>query len=158
MTELERLASAIGYFQSRGFISVDVPYEVDQDIQRLTAPDKTFPSVPFDRYVGSAEQSFLTMRHLPARCMALTPCVRVEEKYDHIHLPVFIKLELRSTDLPWRSIRDMCYELYSSWGHNPQCVGGDIEINGVEVGSYGERLGYAFGTGLAEPRFGRAIK
>lgn len=37
----------------------------------------------------------------------------------------------------------------------------DIELNGIEIGSYGVRtcpfLQWSYGTGLAEPRFGRAL-
>lgn len=141
--------------------------------------------------VGSAEVSFLgVQQRSPDYCgryVAITPCFR-NEPIDELHQRYFMKVELfegaYGTDLDSSScgpkillhdsdrlltnMVDYALEYMRTvigGTHDLRVVttteGYDIELNGIEVGSYGKRKGprgdYLYGTGLAEPRFSIAL-
>jgi hypothetical protein len=139
-------------------------------------------------YTGSAEQGFLQLLHdkqlEPGRYVALTPCARCEvPSVDH--MLIFLKVELIDTDLQGLSdlqrldrLDKMILEAMSCFsGILATCGSGcklesvvadsdeiqfDILLNGIEIGSYGERKDshgnyYLYGTGIAEPRFTYAL-
>lgn len=141
--------------------------------------------------VGSGEQSFFDMRDSlkPGKYQTITPCFRDEvvTEWNHRH---FMKLELiqvlevarKPKDLDqsqWKTLYcvmvpymmsvataffKMCSGLNSLTPHLATVVtdiGYDIELNGVEVGSYGCRehdgFRWIYGTGCAEPRLSQAL-
>ncbi len=108
----------------------------------------------------------------PGRWAAVTPCFRPERLVDPLRRLCFMKLEL----LVWGSgilespegIAEEAASCMTAFGdHAPDLVrtpeGLDLQIAGIEVGSYGRRTApcgtsYLYGTGLAEPRFTLACR
>ena len=124
------------------------------------------------------------------RFCALTPCFRLGDYEDDLHHPYFMKVELYANNAEGISImmgedevappeaRAMMSLLHmmsivgqfnkAELGpeeienvHGVQTSEGyDIELNGIEIGSYGVREHnghtWVYGTGVAEPRFSQA--
>jgi hypothetical protein len=160
------------YFLLRGYTPLSAPMLVDEDIVSLTLPDGNKPKQHLDKfYVGSAEQSFYQLMkdgfEPDGSYMMITPCQR-DETPDESHLEIFLKLELVSTVKSTVCIAKDAHDLYEFLGEDVEMVKGDtplgydLEIGGVEVGSYGSRIYMdrlvAYGTGLALPRFSQARK
>lgn len=170
-----RLAEAVRFYEARGYARREVPWFVPRDIQEITCPfPQNIMSVAgLGCLVGSAEQAFLALALagdiVPGRYLALTPCFR-DEPEDVTHTKTFMKVELFACgpeDQMWAEaerMRDDALAFMTGAGRLPDTVetpaGWDLEICGVEVGSYGTRrargLTWAYGTGLAEPRFSYA--
>lgn len=139
--------------------------------------------------VGSAEQSFIQLLRrdqlAPGKYVAVSPCFRHEAVYNDRYQPYFMKVELIAVLPPGQDIArgakevlvyDMlatdAFEFFSSelteeqesfLQYEPQdALATDIELAGIEVGSYGYREWldhrWIYGTGLAEPRFSVARK
>lgn len=179
-------------YLSRAFIyysfiykPIEVPWIVSEKAIRATfSPEK----IPFETsggyLVGSAEQSFIELvLNGDLKCgkyMACSPCFR-DDKIDNLHKKTFMKVELFHRFKSRQS--DINIENHiSNMIKNAQCCmrtlnakldfeniktiktdqGFDLEINGIEVGSYGYRefedIYWVYGTGLAEPRFSTALK
>lgn len=169
------LYSAMTYFKNCGYRFITVPMLVDEDIVRLTMPSDRIPKFHADKcYVGSAEQSIYQLikegKDLPPKVLAITPCQRDEEVLDDLHQEIFLKIELACTDnsMSYRDIANDVMSFYSQFTDKAKIVdftdfdnSCDLEINGIEVGSYGQREYKGriinFGTGLALPRFTQAI-
>lgn len=140
--------------------------------------------------VASGEQSFLLCdikgRLPPGRYCGLTPCFRPGDDQQPYHQETFYKVELYRTDVVDRyAVDEMLLEV-SEFSrrilrneefslevvNTPEQDGFyeeilltqehscDINLNGIEIGSYGlRRVGdyhWAYGTGIAEPRFSQA--
>ena len=167
------IADAMRFYKNCGFQPACVPMLVDSDVSALTKPeglDEVYhPSGKV--YVASAEQSFIQLwkddQLTPGNSwMALTPCVRMEEQ-DDSHLSTFLKLELMIVgENNVHLTLEPAVRFFRMY--DPEaCViqtndGYDIEIRGVEVGSYGVRqmldgTSYVYGTGIAEPRLSYAL-
>ncbi len=167
--------SAMKFFKDKGYRFITVPMLVDEDIVRLTLPKGRNPKFHNDKcYVGSAEQSIYQMikdgKDLPPKILAITPCQREEEVLDELHQEIFLKIELACTDntMTYRGIANDVIDFYDTLTEHAVMVNFedfddtcDIEVNGIEVGSYGRReykgRTINFGTGLALPRFTDAI-
>ena len=102
------------------------------------------------------------------------PCFREEPTYDDLHLPQFFKVELfvrckdehegrfAANELLYRAKRFMQDQSTVPLSIVEEGFGWDLELNGIEVGSYGYRCAdgvgfWAYGTGIAEPRFSQAL-
>lgn len=137
-------------------------------------------------FVGSGEQSFLYLinkGHLPAtgKFQTITPCMRNDD-FDIYHTKYFMKNELieyfaNSDLISDTMLEDKLHQMINSAmeffaQHVPinrtdllakveTDIGYDIEYSGIEIGSYGIRhcpfVTWIYGTGIAEPRFSRAI-
>lgn len=171
--DCELLVDAINFYSRRGYQMISVPLLVGLEASMITAPPGTkLKDHNGKYYVGSAEQSFYQMildgEQLPPLIMAITPCHRHEEVYDKTHLENFLKLELLCTDRS-KDYLDLAidarvffclYDKVSTVKTGENSV--DLEINGIEVGSYGERIVngkvYAYGTGVALPRLSQATE
>ena len=134
--------------------------------------------------VGSAEQGFLQMalngELIPdQKYVSAGPCFRWERPFDELHQLNFMKVELFAmcedfeearywAGIMCRDAQDMLYNI--SAGTPSDVVfpistesGTDLMISGIEIGSYGVRrldqmqTWWAFGTGLAEPRYSQAM-
>ncbi len=169
------LAQALNnYTQHQGFTYLETPWLVAEETTRITFPEGTTKfSTPVGDLVGSGEQSFLEIRDTlaPGRYCTITPCFR-EEEIDDWHQHYFMKLELIKVgdvtqETLWEMIQSAKRVLEtiaqrSDFDVIETEVGYDIELNGIELGSYGIRsyddFTWVYGTGLAEPRFSKALQ
>lgn len=178
-----RLARAVTFYQARRYEYVEAPWAARDSTVAITAPDPEWrrgAHTDIGVLVGSAEQSFLEMsRHhglRPGKYVACTPCFRVTEIEDEMHLRCFMKVELfQNDDLSLDALRQMKRDAAGfadrelermdapfsiNWSVTPE--GEDLNIGHVEIGSYGRRDhpavgGWLYGTGVAEPRFSLAV-
>ncbi len=187
MIDYKLLAKAIEAYEREGYKYVDTPWIVGAAAVEATLPpnrhgfDLTTPDFVAGKLVGSAEQGFLQMMLdgtlKPGRYQSAGPCFRDEPVLDAHHQYAFFKLELIEylgpRDLPITdgSARYMAHQAdLVMWKlfdkeHEVKCVatesGYDLEIRGVEVGSYGAREAgghrWVYGTGLALPRATLAV-
>jgi len=167
-----------------GYKYLEVPWMVSNEAVKATIPSdrlgwKTFipdkPTVTAEEVpylIGSAEQSFVQMMLDGAldkgKYCAATPCFR-DDKLDEWHQHTFFKVELidfRPDDTDLSSIVDDAKELMEYLGNCKLDVvkteiGLDLAYKGIEVGSYGYReykaMKWIYGTGLALPRFSKAV-
>jgi hypothetical protein len=174
----EAIGRAVGHYQTFDYAYVEVPWAVPpEDIGATFVPTGSDPAIPGMGFlVGSAEQGFVKLDREGAlgagRFVACSPCFRVREPvFDIFHQPYFMKVELYRNDRVdeaalMEMIRDARQLFRLFLGSDPELVatdeGFDIEVNGIEVGSYGIRsygaLRWIYGTGLAEPRFSLAAR
>lgn len=181
------LAKTQEYYDLRGFCPTQVPWIVDVPISMITTPKKSAAfsagSKPPQHLVGSAEQGFLQLalanKLAPAtRFQATTPCFR-RDVVDASHSRYFMKLELF---IYFNSPIDVIYSVDAEYEYMSRHAMGyfekltnlnipkwnrlgdemcDIEINDIEVGSYGIRsyknITWVYGTGIALPRFNYAV-
>jgi seryl-tRNA synthetase len=181
MTEInwKLLVDALEFYKGQGFNEIPVDWHVPQASHNVTCSDpaRMFHLKDYGVLVGSAEQAFIDMQldgRLPqGRFVALTPCFRDEgAARDDLHALYFMKVELYSTlpDAVEHSERHhLCLHARNFMETRaslpirsvPTEDGVDLEINGIEVGSYSRRsfggISWTCGTGLAEPRFSMAI-
>lgn len=179
------LNDALDFYQTKGFKYIDVPWTVSEDIVQMTMQNaKSYSENEyFGKFlVGSAEQSFLSLAangnlKQNTRYCAITPCFRSDE-IDHLHQQYFMKVELfqQANFNPRNQCLDICdsfisfaSEFFSMYNDNEivathEQFGDythDIQINGVEVGSYGIRqfnsTTWVYGTGVAEPRLSTVL-
>lgn len=169
------LAEALTHHTRRhGFTYRETPWLVAQETTRITFPEGTTKfATPVGDLVGSGEQSFLEIRETLAagKYCTITPCFR-EEEIDDWHQHYFMKLELIQVgDVTREALREMigaAKQVFESIapGEEFEVVetgeGYDIEYRGIELGSYGIRVHdgftWVYGTGLAEPRFSKALR
>lgn len=180
MIDWSNIARAIEYYQTNGYEYVETPWFVPSETLKITCTDEQvirLDSDPTDPWglVGSAEQGFL-QRALDdtlennKRYVSAGPCFRPEPVFDELHHPQFMKVELfclcddeSSADMTTMTMIYHAQSFMQSTKQTKTQDGRDLEINGIEVGSYGaryhEKIGWwAYGTGLAEPRYSTAIK
>lgn len=179
MIDYSVIAHAIRYYEANGFLRVEVPWTVTEEVLNITKPEgaKHNYQLRHDNgkcLVASAEQSFLYQYlkgFLPkGRFQATTPCFRFEN-YDELHTKNFIKTELIITDkVDTEELKKVIGQTFNFFRNyfpvdglsvEPTgIVGGektyDITFNGDELGSYGIRecsfLKWIYATGVAEPR------
>jgi aspartyl-tRNA synthetase len=177
------IATAQNYYESLGYQYIETPWIVPTTYTEKTKPfkDKSFvlDSDLFknqsNELVGSAEQAFLYLidneKMKPGKYLSISPCFRTDD-YDELHQPWFLKLELiivEPTDKDAvNSILEDSFNFFRTitTGNleiiNLPDKSYDINLNGIEIGSYGLRAinntNYIYGTGLALPRFNIADK
>lgn len=174
------LGQALAEYEKRGYHYVEVPWTVTERVIRATLPpqypsltmavpeianpDNYYPYNQSSHLVGSAEQGFLALNLAPGAYVGITPCFRPEPFTDVTHQIMFMKVELFVTDKHRsvdRVLGDAQEVMALFAGKRPVIKitdeGADLEIGGIEVGSYGERefedQKWVYGTGLALPRF-----
>lgn len=174
--DYEKIARAVKHYEHRGYKHIDVPWLVGKEAIDVTKPwGAEYFETAFGHLVGSGEQSFLQIRDQlwhNAKYQCVTPCFR-DEREDEIHRRWFLKVELIETlvdrepgEVLAKMVRDAddFFGMYAP-GYRTRIVdtpdGMDIEVNGVEVGSYGvrehDRFRWVYGTGVAEPRLSQAL-
>lgn len=187
MIDYALLGRAVEEYQKRGYIYKEVPWLVPEAAIRATLPPQFPAYVAGPRFdhrdhegnwigatdafeeahylVGSAEQSFLAMNLPPGAYLGVTPCFRHEPVKDIFYQTGFMKAELfvnRDDATVDRVLHDAREVVAVLSGQDPDIVatdiGFDLELAGVEIGSYGERITdqhgrWVYGTGLALPRF-----
>jgi aspartyl/asparaginyl-tRNA synthetase len=176
------LAEALTHYKVCGYQEIDVPWLVSKEAVNITKPLTCRSFETFAGHlVGSGEQSLLEIRNLlnNQKYVCITPCFRDDERDDNLHFNYFMKVELMhvindsfSLIQEKNALEDVINDAYNfmnnrMWKSN--CTinrvatpdGIDININGIEVGSYGIRMiegfKWIYGTGIAEPRFSQAI-
>lgn len=172
--DIELIYQAITFFKRLGYRSLSAPMLVDGAALYATMPKnrKAKPHLNLF-YVGSAEQSFLYLldqgNTYSGKYMMITPCQRDEDVQDERHLEIFLKIELVAIDdtISHQDILNDAKGFFESIYKGQIDIvpiaeeQSDLEINGVEVGSYGIRNynnnRVVYGTGLALPRFTQAI-
>lgn len=186
--EWRLLSQALEQYRRIGYVQVETPWVIPTPYMDSTKPhyhntfemtQGHFKDQP-NELVGSAEQGFVYLKArglLPYgnQFMSVSPCFRVED-FDETHLPWFMKLELFIDDTNPVKLEMMiedCVEMFKMLNERDCCpfekievvkIGDtyDIEMNGVEIGSYGIRRhfdraeDYIYGTGIALPRFTQA--
>lgn len=189
VADIALLGKALNYYEDLGYTRVDLPWAVPAKWMQLTTPNLNKAVVGTDYLVASAEQAFLycdDMGLLPAgRYVGMTPCFRpgdtgtnkqetfykVElyrtdavDRYavDEMLLQVseFARQELRGTEFLIEVVETPDEDGYYHTTRLHTDKSCDINLNGIEIGSYGLRQNeeryWAYGTGLAEPRFSMA--
>lgn len=175
MIRWDRVAQAIDYYQKCGYTYVEAPWIVSRAAVDVTLPQGHDPHETMDgTLVGSAEQSFIHMAQTgvlqTGRYVAATPCFR-DDPVDELHQRAFFKvelIELARWAIPWPNIR-LTTMIADALGFFHSLPGGkgahiittkngfDIELGGIELGSYGIRdhaqWVWIYGTGYADPRF-----
>lgn len=179
-----KISHAVLAYQGMGYKLVEVPWIVSRNVAELTTPKHTCNLLVYKdvgptiadkeltgALVGSAEQGLLHIYDQLTdgqRYVSVSPCFRVEQT----HTPgliqdQFFKVELfvKNPAHPEPTIRELLVHakmLMGTWERKllevPTEEGYDLQINGIEVGSYGVRSvpgtgAWAYGTGIALPRF-----
>ena len=177
-----RLGQSQEYYEALGYQRLEAPWWVPAGIMEITRPeDRTEDSIYFlpknqKALVASGEQSLLYLANqglLPkGMYQTVTPCFR-DEVQSPLRRKFFMKNELMiansSSQNDLEKAIDNALSFYKTQvpDLNKLAVvttkeGFDIEYAGIEIGSYGIRscsfLDWIYATGLAEPRFSRAIK
>jgi hypothetical protein len=181
------LGEAISAYENLGYTYVETPWVVPERIIRATLPPqfgylelamqdsvsdaRSCDCRPVKSYtsrggvVGSAEQGFLALGLPAGKYVGCGPCFRDEPASDLFHRPYFMKVELFVTE-DGASVDDVLADargvLDTMTDYKLESVktadGWDLELAGIEIGSYGERISpahgrWVYGTGLALPRF-----
>jgi len=185
------LSKAIEFYKGLGYKYVEVPWFVPMETIMITCPslEMAYEIKRGDALVGSAEQSLMQMsidgRLEPGRYVACSPCFRDEPVLDSLHQKQFMKVELFDSlnvdhreHQAWHGVFPGTLDVIA---HAMNCMeslgmprglhhglhvqeteqGCDIDVFGIEMGSYGQRTymvdgkryDHIYGTGLAEPRF-----
>lgn len=176
------IGNAIDYYEQLGYKYVHLPWSVPIAYIEATLPANSNPVTMLDGehpLIGSAEQAFLQYadtHKAKGKFMSVTPCFRSEAAYNIYTAPYFVKLELfcNNHDVPdyeplicdanaFMGSRIKVIRIGTSY-NSDDLVAADTHL---ELGSYGIRSfpaghtfcgeSYAYGTGLAEPRFSSAI-
>jgi hypothetical protein len=175
MTNWARLARALDFYRSKGFVELDMPWHASRAVSAMTCPepDRMY-AFHDDVLVGSAEQSFMQAQRdgllSAGRFVTLTPCFRNEPRITATHQRYFMKVELYEAGAPKGDVAMEFAALAREFMRGETDahvdvietdIGYDLEIGRVEVGSYSSRniggMQWTCGTGLAEPRFSVAV-
>lgn len=172
MIDYSLIDRSINFYNSKGFKRIESPWTVTKAVANITKPKEKneFEIVGKNKVlVASGEQSFLYLYlkdFLPLGLyQTVTPCFR-DEIFDQTHTKYFIKNELINTQTVnqanLHAMIESCKEFFENELKRTATVvkkdeyNYDIEVNGVEVGSYGIRhcdyLSWIYGTGCPEPR------
>lgn len=170
MINYTNIANAIEYYKFIGYKYIEVPWLVNKEAIDSTIPKGLFPTKCYDRYlVGSAEQSFVQLildnKINNGKYVAASPCFR-DELEDEWHQKTFFKVELINIGSnKYIDIINDAFKCFEYLGaKNMEVLINDdhldVNMNGIEIGSYGFRkfndFFWVYGTGIAEPRFTKA--
>lgn len=175
LVDWARLGKALAFYRAAGFLECELPWHAPRDVCALTCPEpERMYGFEDGVLVGSAEQSFMAAQKEgmlpPMRYVSLTPCFRREREETETHKRYFMKVELfqshKASDDIALEFAELAKRFMEAEGGQAVDIvrtaeGYDLEIAGIEVGSYsGRSLGgmeWTCGTGLAEPRFTTAV-
>ena len=177
-----KLGEAVEFYKAHGFEYVETPWYIDYESVRITCDipanimtvDIKSDYRTVKGLVGSAEQGFLQLaidgKLKSVNYVSCGPCFRDEETSE-FHQKTFMKVELfsrcNSKSEAKHAAKELRNRAKSFMGGRVEPLktklGWDLLIDGIEVGSYGARyhetIGWwAYGTGLAEPRYSTALK
>jgi hypothetical protein len=179
MIDYVLIGKVIDQYKELGFKFIDVPWAVSKEAIDATIPEsRKYYKFDYNYLVGSAEQSFIQMmldgKLESGSYMAATPCFR-DNFEDEFHQKCFFKVELIKVldimdkesvgphSLPYidgmvRMVTSvLCQYTQKEISCRDTKDGVDLEIDCIEIGSYGKReyknFSWIYGTGIAEPRF-----
>lgn len=162
------LDSAQLFYSNLGYHNVCSPWKIPSEYCAKVSGHRK-------ELVGSAEQSLYYLRcnnrlEDNVYYQSTTPCFRYDDVIDDLHVHEFYKLELiifnpESAIIALENLICDALDYFHEYA-NAEVIetkeGYDIEINGIEVGSYYcksiDSLNYVCGTGLALPRLQCALK
>lgn len=177
-----KVSHAVMFYKSIGYNYLETPWVVPIQVCDITRP----PSADWLRLdqrgvhecykgtwgepVASGEQGLLNIRgqlEVGKLYVTATPCFRPErELVEGVTQGQFFKVELMATAHGMMNVvLDHARRCMTTWCLGLEIVttaeGCDLYLNGLEVGSYGERehngFKWTYGTGIAEPRFTTAL-
>jgi hypothetical protein len=171
--DYHKLSAGLNHYESLGYPYMEVPWVVSREAIAVTLPENaTATSVQYGDLVGSGEQSFIELMlrgQAVLKACCITPCFRIEDRYDDLHHPYFMKLELINTDATTKNLRQMIldargfFQKYTDVAieqTGPDTYDIVDRDQGIELGSYGFRefngRRFIYGTGLALPRLDMA--
>jgi hypothetical protein len=172
--DYRKLSAGLDYYESLGYPYIEVPWVVSREAVAVTLPENAkATSVQYGDLVGSGEQSFIELMlrgQAILKACCITPCFRIEDNYDNLHHPYFMKLELINSDATWENLEQM---IADASGFFQKYI--EVEViqtesdtydiidtqRKIELGSYGFRTvnndRFIYGTGLALPRLDTVI-
>lgn len=172
-----RISQAVSWYTSLGYKYIEVPWVVDDAPYSVTRP----PGAPAyatlgGNLVASGEQSFMQLMDngvSVGKSVCCTPCFRAEPRYDELHFPYFMKVELIHKSGGKEDLNEIigdAYNFFENWC-SVRCdvvnmPDGTYDIvdkyTGIELGSYGIRrwkdFSWVYGTGVAEPRTSQVVR
>lgn len=173
LSSWRNISTASHFYEGKGYTYYPTAWAVEEEFHRVTFDGALSPLTTDTYLVGSAEQSFVKdFISLPVDTFlyAISPCFRLADaEKSPYHHAYFLKLELfyrGSSQLKNKgALTKVIFDadtFFTTLGaicalHKLSEESYDLEIKGVEVGSYGIRTtkagSFCYGTGLAEPRF-----
>jgi len=170
------ISNAVEFYQDHGFKYIETPWFVSLEALEITCEKRSniYRVAGKGGLVGSAEQAFLQLsidnQLEGVNFVSAGPCFR-NERVDDLHQNQFFKVELFTRCVNSEESKFAAWEVLKRaekfMGDSATVVetqaGWDIEINGIEVGSYGRRYHdavgwWVYGTGIAEPRYTQALQ
>lgn len=173
-----RISHALLMARTSGYKQIHTDWIVAPQFAAITKPPDAIPMNVSGAFAGElvASGEIGLLKYLASnppepnsKFVTCTPCFRHETEYiPGFKEPWFLKVELMianpSDDLKAAAgVLAMAKIIMGTWTRKLvfDASIGDLNLNGIEVGSYGIRehqgLKWAYGTGLAEPRFGYAL-
>ncbi len=184
MIDYKLLDQSVHWYTEQGYERIETPWVVSEKIADITLPSDTHANVIIKNgkrkvFVGSGEQGFLCLINkgflTPGQYQTVTPCMRNDD-FGPYHTKYFMKNELIWFDSNPDSyypdmLETVIHDAFTFFSQNVSYQdllrrveteeGVDIEYDGIELGSYGIRqcpfVKWVYGTGLALPRFTRAV-
>jgi hypothetical protein len=179
---LARITRSVKLWEEAGASFVSLPWTAPRAIIESTRPmwAGKDTQTQHDFLVASGEQSFLWLDEegrLPENklCVGWSPCFRDEHNFDDIHNYYFLKAEVYRRLGEGEDGERVLEQIVHTAACIMETIGGvrptkvvmapwqiDLELAGLEVGSYGCRprpngRPYLYATALAEPRFSLAL-
>lgn len=169
-----KIAKSIEYYQAKGFIYREVPWDTPKQYQQATFIGEDFNPIGNDRYlVGSSEQSFIYLMDQGllenGRYITCSPCFRGGE-ITEIHQEYFMKAELfDNVDYSESRLKEIVKQAVNFFSNyttvhilqTDELAYDIVNPLSIEVGSYGIRTynekSWIYGTAIAEPRFSKSI-
>lgn len=185
--DYDLIQNALDYYESLQYKYIETNWLISKEADDFTRPFIATPAIiNNDRhFIGSAEQSFIDkilnkqLSDEESIYYSVSPCLRLGDTETDYHTEEFLKVELSalaSTEAAAINLmnkfkndaKKYFSEISNEYIHEHVIthMNTDLEINGIEVGSYGYRELYdkkdgyfiVYGTGLAVPRFRQLIK
>ena len=169
------IGKAVQYYVDHGYTYVEVPWAVSTSMSEKTLPEGKFamrvshPDILSADLLGSAEQGLIDLvdrgKLDPNRnYVAVSPCFRAEAAVEAgVSQFTFMKVELFSL---WSHFGTHQWHAWAFFRDNGLRCSRDVVSPdqedlvspcGVEMGSYGFRQNWSYGTGLALPRFSTVL-
>ena len=178
MIDFHKISHALLMARTSGYRQLDTDWIVPAQFAAVTKPPDAIPynvsGSMSGELVASGEIGLMMQAHnFPEpdlKLVTCTPCFRHETEYiPGYKQRWFLKVELMIAN-PTDDLRaaaevmSMAKIIMGTWtrklSFDPEI--GDLHVGGIEVGSYGIRefkgFRWAYGTGLAEPRFSWALE
>lgn len=173
--DYRKLAAGLDHYESLGYKYREVPWVVGRGaIMATLPPGATITTAQYGDLVGCAEQGFIELMlrgQTVLKACAITPCFRIEDKYDDLHHAYFMKLELINLDASHENLQQMIRDAQVFYDRYVDTAVEQTGTNAydivdkrqrIELGSYGIRTfdkgKFLYGTGVALPRLDTVLQ